>query len=242
MGVFSSLIPIHQKEKTFLQCALPELWIFWSVSLHCSRLQRRRRRVSTWISWTSWSMTVYIFLMKVWTKFLNSKSWKLRCLIHKNGSKDLFKRDKRGQDSSTHKRMSVPKLIRNLLFTNHIKSTWSSKTELCIACRSFELIWSWQMKMWACCHSLQSRLQFLSYFLKWLVEFFYSGKNICKLLVNISFTWYDYDEVLFFIFVVVTFKNAVSLLIIDFISPGGESGQHAELFPITTSWTPKEIS
>lgn len=39
-------------------------------------------------------------------------------------------------------------------------------TPLCFY-RSSELIWSWQMKMWACWHLLQNKLQLLSYLLRW---------------------------------------------------------------------------
>lgn len=52
-------------------------------------------------------MIASIFLMKVSTKFLNSKSWKLRCPILQNGSEDQLKRGRREPGYSNPKRMSV---------------------------------------------------------------------------------------------------------------------------------------
>lgn len=73
----------------------------------CSRLLGKRRKAYIWISWTSWSMTVYIFWMKVLTRFLNTKNWRLRCRILQNGRVDLLKRGRREPACSTLKKMFV---------------------------------------------------------------------------------------------------------------------------------------
>lgn len=85
-----------------------------SVDLfYCLRLLKKKKRVSIWISWTSWSMIASISLMRVLTKFLNSKSWKLRCLTLWNGSADQLQRGRRERDYSTPKRMWVWSFKRN---------------------------------------------------------------------------------------------------------------------------------